>query len=215
MKSAYGRLMNHLPSIYRQSKALESLLMLFEDFLFGGHDPASETDPGPDRILHAAGIEEKVDAIATLFDPRSSPDEFLPWLSQWVALSDYGGLSTTQRRRLIQGIVPLYALRGTKPYLERLLQLFTPDKTRIHIDDTPPGGFAVGKARVGIDTLLAPERPHWFKVRVALPGAEDAEGNHVRRTAMRQYLYRVIDLAKPVHTVFELEFTDDDYPQVA
>jgi hypothetical protein len=69
-------------------------------------------------------LERQLARIHTYFDVFLTPDEFLPWLSEWVALTHKVGLAPKRQRDLVAMIVPLYAKRGTKGYLTKLLEFF-------------------------------------------------------------------------------------------
>ncbi|WYL93010.1 MAG: phage tail protein [Gloeotrichia echinulata IR180] len=59
-------------------------------------------------------LEQAIASIATLFDPKSTPKEFLNWLAGWVALSLRDDWEQEAQRRFISRIVSLYKQRGTK-----------------------------------------------------------------------------------------------------
>jgi hypothetical protein len=131
----------------------------------------------------------------------------VPWLAQWVALSYLSGLTERRQRELLAEIVPLYAQRGTKAYLGRLLEFFTPANTIVVIEDRELHGFIVGTVRIGLDSWLEHERPFWFRVRIytTVPmGDADEQSRFITQ------LRRVIDLAKPAHTLYELDCQFED-----
>lgn len=207
MPETYGRLLQHLPAIYHKSETLSQLLALFEKFLFGQDRPETENQWDRKTGNEPLAVADHIAAIASLFHARQTPREFLPWLSQWVALSDFADLSEAQHRQLVAQIVPLYAMRGTKVYLEKLLELFKPESFQIEVDDSGLQGFTVGKSEVGRDTVFLTDRPFWFKVTVTLPASEKARTDfNAFRTQWEQRLHRVIDLAKPVHTLYKLDW---------
>ncbi len=71
-----------------------------------------------------------------------------------MALTHFEGLSPRRHRELLAEIVPLYARKGTKFYLQRLLEYFIPDQAEVSIDDQLSGGFKIGDVRVGVDSRL-------------------------------------------------------------
>jgi phage tail-like protein len=209
MRDTSGRLLSHLPAIYRESETLSQLLGLFEDFLFTKGPEPLATHPRCESSPAWVSINESIVTLSRLIDPFQTPSDFLPWLSQWVALSDYEGIKELQQRRLIEKIIPLYASRGTKTYLAQLLALFTPQNTRIHIDDNVDAGFTLGNAKLGIETILSSDQPFRFKVNIVMPAAmEYIPDGSANQKIWRRRLRRVIDLAKPVHTVYQLECTN-------
>lgn len=190
---AKDRLLAQLPGVYHASAALRQLLGAFEAILCEPHERA---------------LEVQIARIAMLFDvtPQELPawlserrDALLPWLAQWVALSDPGALSLEGRRRLIGHIVPLYARRGTGHYVTELLRFYLPDDADIGVEDRQFRGLVLGQARVGVDAWLAEDRPFWFKVTIRMP---DTAGG---RTDWGERIRQVIDLAKPAHTTYDLE----------
>ena len=188
-----GPLLSHLPGIYHSSEDLRELLAGIETVLFG-----------PD----SRALERQIARIATYFDAAETPDEFLPWLGQWVALSHMDGLSLVRQRKLLLEIVPLYAKRGTKAYVARLLELFSPDGAEITIEDHALPGLIIGQAKIGIDAWLEADRPFCFEVKVRAPRPPDgnAEAEVQLQSEWREWARRVIDLAKPAHTTYDLDW---------
>jgi phage tail-like protein len=205
MSSPPGPLLNYLPAIYHTSEDLCKLLAVFEAVLFG----VDGKEPGQERrrqsISEILPIVDSIATIASLFDAYETPKELVPWLAQWVALSHLSGLTEQRQRELLAEIVPLYAQRGTQTYLERLLEFFKPENTRIVIEDRELHGFIVGTARIGIDSRLEHDRPFWFRVRIY--NAAEQRGFI---TQWEDRLRRVIDLAKPAHTLYELDWQFED-----
>jgi phage tail-like protein len=196
MPSPPGPLLKYLPAIYHTSEDLCKLLAVFEAVLFG-------TD--------GKGLVSSIATIASRFDAYETPKEFIPWLAQWVALSYLSGLTEQRQRDLLAEIVPLYAQRGTQIYLERLLEFFKPENTRVVIEDRELHGFIVETSRIGIDSRLEHDRPFWFRVRIytAAPvGDADEPRGFIAQWGER--LRRVIDLAKPAHTLYELDWQFED-----
>jgi phage tail-like protein len=69
-------------------------------------------------------FERRIDDVAALFDPRSTPAGLLAWLSGWVGLPLPGGVSPAEQRRLLREAPRLYARRGTVEGLRELLILY-------------------------------------------------------------------------------------------
>jgi phage tail-like protein len=199
MSSPPGPLLNYLPAIYHTSEDLCKLLAVFEAVLFGvdGKEPIQERQ----SISELLPIVNSIATIASLFDAYKTPKELVPWLAQWVALTHLSGLTEQRQRDLLAKIVPLYAQRGTKTYLERLLEFFKPENARVEIEDRELQGFIVGTAKIGLDSRLEHDRPFWFKVRVHTSAEQRGF-----RTQWEERLRRVIDLAKPAHTLYELDW---------
>jgi phage tail-like protein len=211
MSGPPGPLLKYLPAIYHTSEDLGELLAVFEAVLFG----VDGTEPGQERrrqsLSESLPIVDSIATIASLFDAYETPTELVPWLAQWVALSHLSGLTKQRQRDLLAEIVPLYAQRGTQTYLERLLEFFKPENTSIVVEDRELHGFIVGATRIGIDSRLEYDRPFWFRVAIyiAVPVGDTSE----QRGFIAQWeerLRRVIDLAKPAHTLYELDWQFED-----
>jgi phage tail-like protein len=193
-----GPLLQHLPAIYHSSETLRDFLAAFEAVLFG-----SEGLEHPE----IEGLETKIAKVPIHFDAFRTPQAFLPWLAQWVALAHGRGLPEERLRILIARSVPLYALRGTKAYVEELLKLFLPDIVSVSVDDQETTPVVVGLSRVGVDSWLGGDRPFWFRVVISVdvevtPGEESNQPGPGLESSARS----VIELAKPAYTTFELEW---------
>jgi phage tail-like protein len=167
-----------LPAIFRQDAFLGRFLLAFEKTL--------------------GELEKQLDGIHQTFDPEKTPAEFLEWLSGWVALSLRADLNDERRRDFIAEAVPLYRLRGTKPGLERLIQIYTALPPVIHELNTP---FQIGvPSTLGVDTMLDRGAPHFFKVTIRL-GAPNPD----ERKRMVEVARAIIDGEKPAHTHYPEE----------
>ena len=173
-------LLDDLPEIYQTSGGnIQKLLSAFESVLLSG-DSLSEKNKEDQDESWKLGLEQKIAAIPNLFNPKPNsaaatffdrtPNNFLPWLAQWVALGQLQLLAEEQRRTLIANIVPLYAIRGTKNYLAKILALFFPGCSPT-IDEELPA-MRVGKSKIGVDTRLGGDIPFFFLVKLQLPTEE-------------------------------------------
>ncbi len=121
-----------------------------------------------------------VSATVANFDlflnPLTAPETFLPWLAGWIELE--AGWSVAQQRALLA----TFAWRGTKLGLTRLLECYTGHRPTI-IDEE------------------ATLPPHTFRVVLPVALAELAT-----KTISEASLRRLIDLYKPAHTTYLLEF---------
>jgi len=207
MPSSPGPLLNHLPAIYHTSEALCTLLSVFESVLFGEGVKGSIPEGQRRSLSELLPLADRIATIASLFDPYETSRELLPWLAQWVALSHHSGLTEQRQRQLLAEIVPLYAQRGTKRYLERLLEFFQPENTTVVVEDQELHGFIVGTARIGLDSWLERDRPFWFRVKIHTSlSINDPDKMRELRTDWEERIRRVIDLAKPAHTLYELDW---------
>lgn len=151
------RLLNYLPGIYHND-FMARFLGMFEAII--------------------TPIEWNVDNFDLYLNPGTAPEEFLPWLENWFALDLDPSWDLEKRRRLLKEAHEIYARRGTKWALSRVLEIYTGTQPEI------------------IDT--AEELPP-FTFTVRLPLAEtDVD---------RVLIERIIDSNKPAHTDYTLEFT--------
>ncbi len=149
-------------------------------------------------------LEEEIAALPELFDPGETPEEFLPWLASWAALSFRPELDETRRRRLLARIIQLYRIRGTRKYLEDLLQLCV--DASVSVNDAEIPGFQLEKhSTVGVDAYIGGGPPHFFSVTLVAPKLSWAEKE--KQIAIAR---SIIELAKPAHTFYELSA---DFPQ--
>ena len=206
------KLFEYLPAIYQeegskgQSNHLREFLEGFERVLLGykDEDPqpgGRESAEGQTREIEAeaTGLGRKIELLNTLFDPTTAPEAFLPWLAGWGALFLHSGMDIDRRRELIAQIIPLYKIRGTKKYLEDLLELCVDCDTSVHEEEIPALQLGV-RSTVGKDTRIGGGPPHFFRVVLTAPKLTAAEVQ-----MRRQMAYEVVELAKPAHTTYEFE----------
>jgi phage tail-like protein len=187
MNSSYQE---YLPAILQTDEFLGKFLVAFERILSGlPHDP----DAGLPRVIdrddpHPPGLEEIIEQVYKYFDPQQTPEEFLPWLASWVALSLRADWTTETKRELIQEIVPLYRQRGTKQALETILKIYLKSS----------GLFPDPTQKVKIYDNF-PQVPHYFQVELTLPNKNQELYWRQVRIAKA-----IIDLEKPAHTYYAL-----------
>ncbi|MFP2925254.1 phage tail protein [Pyxidicoccus sp. 3LG] len=182
----------YLPAILQQGAFIEPFLMAFERILTGPR--ASEA--------HPPGVEEALEQIHRYFDPRATPEPFLPWLAGWVSVSLRDDWSEASKRQFLGQVVPLYKRRGTRESLEELLRIFVkelftqlgmdlPDdavQVLDHDDDAQPRYFREDSP------------PHQFRVVLRMPGEDPVA---LARTV--RIVRAVIEQEKPAHTFYALE----------
>lgn len=193
-------LLNYLPAIYQTDPFLGQFLLAFEKILLGRADDLQipDLDLAGD-IFPNRGLEEKIAAIPTLFDPQNTPEEFLAWLASWTAFSLRADINPAQQRNFITKIISLYRRRGTKENLQQLLEIFTIGKPTII--ETATEEFQIGAhSTIGKDTYLSGGQPHFFQVRISLSSLEPQILE--RQLEITKAL---IDLEKPAHTLYTLE----------
>lgn len=186
-----SRLLSLLPALFHEDERFKELLGPFAWILLGRNGPDPE-EPG---------LEQAVDDLPRLFDPGRTPEEFLPWLAEWVALSLDPELETGVQRRLVASAVEFYRHRGTRGNLEELLELVTGGT--VTVTEPAPTGLQLGvTASMGVDTYLGDATAHLFHVEVEIPEG-DGSGEDARDRS-RRIVTRFVDLEKPAHTTYRL-----------
>lgn len=82
-------------------------------------------------------IRWNVDNFDMYLSPHTAPDGFLPWLASWFELTLDNSWRDDQRRTLLSEAHEIYAQRGTKKALSRILEIYT-GQTPV-IDDISDG----------------------------------------------------------------------------
>lgn len=185
-----SRLLEYLPAIYHEDPFLGEYLSAFEKVLIGRDDGQS---------FASESLESIIAGIASLFDPLTTPDDFLPWLSGWTAFSLRADLDLSKQRDFISRIIRLYARRGTKENLEELLEIFVSGKPTILeslADDIQIGVTST----IGSDTWIGGGIPHYFQITIVLPQLDTRVINRQVEIAAA-----LIELEKPAHTFYDLK----------
>jgi phage tail-like protein len=153
-----SRYLQYLPEIYH-TPFMARFLALFESIY------------GP--------IEWTVDNFDMFLYPTTAPDTFLPWLANWFDLIFDNSWSEHQRRSLLTQIHEIYAYRGTKWALSRILEIYTGHEPEI--DDMGQG--------------LPP-----FTFIVTIPNVKEG----INQTLIE----KLINHHKPAHTNYSLDFKE-------
>jgi phage tail-like protein len=160
--------LQYLPAIFHQDPFVGRFLLAFEAILSGPGEAAQN------------GLEQTIGRLTDYVDPQTTPEEFLPWLAGWVALSLRADWDAATKRGFIQEIMPLYRLRGTRAGLARVLKIYTREDVAIDDDFEQPA--------------------HFFQVKLTL---SDADPDRLRQ---KQEIARaIIDQEKPAHTFYALK----------
>jgi phage tail-like protein len=167
--------LRYLPGIYRQDPFIRRLLLIFESVMLP--------------------LERVIDTLPLYTEPEMAPEELLPWLAQWVALSLDGAWPVERQRALIADAAEIYRWRGTKRGLKRHIAAYTGLEPVIQESQ---GGFVLGReSGLGWTTQLTvmPHNPLLFIVTVPVdnPRAVDPE-----------VLRAIIEEDKPAHAVYRL-----------
>lgn len=180
-KSVTSGLLQYLPAIYQDDPFMGRFLLAFEKILLGREDyPAPAPGEQPDADLNPRGLEQIIDGLSALYDPLTTPDEFLPWLSKWTALSLRADMTPEQQRRFVARIIKLYEYRGTRENLVHLLELFLVATPSVEVSEK--------------------DQPYFFRVQITIPERESPE--FVRR--QMEIAQSLIELEKPAHTDYTL-----------
>jgi phage tail-like protein len=199
------KLIDLLPAIYQdpgiegRSNYLPRFLSAFERVLFGTiqSNEAAEDNKAVADMETTQGMRDKIVQLGKLLDPWLAEDKFLAWLAGWMALSLRSNLAPERKRELIANMIPLYRIRGTRKYLEKLLSLCVDAPTAIEEEDVP--ALQIGKhSTLGKDMYIGGGAPHFFRVKMvasqlSVPALEE----------QRRLAYEVVELAKPAHTAYE------------
>ena len=170
----------HLPTLLQKDAFVGRFLLAFERILSGFHPPDPE-----DRLKEQPGLEDVIARLHTYFSPGPdgaeadrAPEDFLPWLASWVALSVREDWEPEEKRRLISRMVALYRYRGTKRGMEDLLRTYTNEHVVIYECDQPA---------------------HYFQVEMTLRAPTPERRGRIERIARA-----IIEQEKPAHTLYAL-----------
>lgn len=151
------RLIRYLPEIYHDFDFLKRFLAIFEAILFP--------------------IEWNIDNFDLFLSPATTPVAFLPWLANWLGAEFDSTWTEAQRRTYLAEAHALYARRGTKWALHRVLEIYTGHTPEIDDEDKDL-------------------RPHSFLIRFPFPE------NAINRISLDNLIHHY----KPAHTDYELLF---------
>jgi phage tail-like protein len=151
-----SHLIHYLPGIY-QTDFMSRFLALFESIL--------------------VPIEWNVDSFDLYLDPGTAPAGFLPWLANWYTIAFDSTWGEAQRRVLLEEAHQIYARRGTRWALSRVLEIYLGCKPEI-IEFTEE------------------KEPFTFTVKLPLKKGE----------VNQELVEAIIDSGKPAHTNYRLEF---------
>lgn len=204
--------LRNLPAVFREDPSsadfLDRFLSIFDDI----YDDLGQT----------------ITNIASIFDPEATPVAFLDWLASWLGLALERSWPISKRRRLIREAHRLYALRGTPEGLRQHVALYTDstptilehfklrrwlflDQARLGDRSVLWGADVIDRlqtnvhAQIGNFQLIDSGDPlrdpfhayaHQFTIFVPLRSDDDQQ---------RQTLARIVELAKPAHTLACIE----------
>ena len=173
----------HVPGLVSPHPLIELLPALLQD-----DDVTRRWVAGLDDVL--APIHSTLDNLEAYVDPRTAPEDWLSWLSQWVGLPPAADLDARHRRRAVASAGDLLALRGTAQGLRDLVAA-TLDCT-VEVDDN---GGATWSAAPGGE--LPGSADAWVRVRVV----EVPDGVEISAATLQA----IVADAVPAHARVELD----------
>ena len=151
-----------------------------------------------------SGVEENLEFVHEVFDPRLTEARWLHWLASWLAMPLLEGWDEEKRREIIRRTPELYRERGTAEGLKLALRLFADVQAEIHEGEWPYPGMVIGKSStVGKDTVLSPPVFVSQCFTVELPEAKGAISRERLRTVQA-----LVETEKPAHAHYALVFQE-------
>ncbi|HLP87136.1 MAG TPA: phage tail protein [Nostocaceae cyanobacterium] len=175
----------YLPAILQQDIFISQFLLAFEKILSGLNETANQEKIITANTQNPPGLEEIIDHVYLYFNPEKTPEEFLPWLAGWVALSLRDDWKVEVKKAFIKKIVGLYPLRGTKQGLMEILSIYLKNS-----------GFG---EKVEIFDQFT-NFPNYFQVQLTLK-----DRNPDRYWRQAKIAKAIIDQEKPAHTFYALK----------
>ncbi len=166
--------------------------------------PLSQTLPSmlrEDPFAHGfcAGLDEvlapvllSLDSFSAYLDVGTTPEDMLPWLAQWVGLSDDQAQARGGQRELLRSARDMHARQGTK----RGIELAVTAALGIEVSVVETGGAAWSSRP---DAELPGESEPAIVVRVR-PGPD--------REVDIDHLDAVVRAARPAHVRYVVEVAD-------
>jgi phage tail-like protein len=157
-------------------------------------------------------LEDKIEHLPRLLDPRTAPAEALDWLAGWFGLA-LDPLWTEERRRFfIRHAYELYSRRGTVPGVEIGLRLYLDDEVGPWLFDPACWGRSNVRIVERFLTRNVDPRVYGATADAAASGNEPAASAHRFVVLLphglapeqQEMARRIIELEKPAHTAFEL-----------
>jgi len=202
----YSYLHRYLPTVFREEDAVVRSAM-------GGAAPGRFLE----RFLALfegpfTNLEDRLDAVRALFDPRTVPTEALDWLAGWMGIIFNPGWEERRRRLFLRHASEFFVARGTPRGLQMALRLaFDPEPSAQIFRDCigaaeQTGGFRIVEAfrQAGSDPATRQSAAHRFTVLLPAPARSTTDDPEL--LARREFVRRIVDLEKPAHTVFEVRF---------
>jgi len=176
LQSSY---LQYLPALYRDDDLAGRFLHIFEDIF--------------------RSIEVMIDNIHWYFDPDSTPEEFVPWLSSWLGLVLDERWPEYKRRQLAGAVGDLYKWRGTRKGLSEYLRIYTGVTPKIIEHARAEGMRLGGESKLGTPMQIGGKGAEFsFTVEIKLPHKNDIDIEVIKN---------IIESEKPAHTAYFLRMT--------
>jgi phage tail-like protein len=216
--------LQYLPPVYREDPVSADFMARFLSIFDTVRDQTSDL---------ISGIAHYFDPKATPAIPRNPGEtDFLSWLASWLGLSLQSNWPVQKRRELVRQAHRLFALRGTPEGLKLQVELYagvTPrilemfrlrrwllvDSSTLGDCSTVFGDAVMNRLQVGVNSTIGSfqlidygdpsldlfnEYAYQFLVIVPRwPGATASD---------EQMLQQIIDMAKPAHTIGQLQWAE-------
>jgi phage tail-like protein len=157
LSKSSSRYLQYLPGIYH-TEFMARFLAIFESIL--------------------TPVEWQVDHFDLYLNPKTTPEGFLPWLANWFSITFGPGWTVEQQREMLAEAHAIFARRGTKWALARVLEIY------------------LGKRPEILDGVEENDDPFTFTVKIPLLVDE----------VNRELIEQIIDANKPAHTNYKLLF---------
>lgn len=201
-------LLRYLPDIYTEDAFVGRFLSAFEKVLLGRSDvalcyrggrftPGGAEDVETNPPVCYQGLEETIAGVSAYFEADNTPEDFLQWLSGWVALTLRADVPVEVQRTFIGRAVWLYNMRGTVQGIKETINIYAGTYPTIDELGTP---FEIGvNSTLGENTLLDSGAPHFFRVVLNLNITDEEQIGKIT-----QVVTSILDLEKPAHTYYAL-----------
>jgi phage tail-like protein len=167
---------NHLPGLYQENDFLKRFLFGFEqEFLV---------------------TERKIDAMNELFE--ASNTEFINWLSSWVGVAFSESVPLRSKRRVLNNMVQLYKIRGTKRYFVELITLLT--DIDVSINDSTKA------VSLHHNLVSKSSKKHHFTIYISTKISNDSVIEKEKLGLIRA----IVEREKPINVSFNIAY---DYAQ--
>jgi phage tail-like protein len=140
MRVSYPRLsyLRYLPAVYQEDPTsrefLGRFLSIFETIF--------------------SDLEATIERIPEIFDPESTPKEFLDWLAQWLDLGIEEEWSPNVKRQLIHRAASLYQRKGRPDALAEFIEIVTQKRPFIRESFNVERPFILGATNLSLESRV-------------------------------------------------------------